>query len=209
VTAEAYREIGIKFSIDVLKRGYYPKGGGIVRTTIEPCPMPNSVELLNTHSIIPKIISVCSRLPKHVSERQALSALIVLEKNGLNCRNYAASLDTSISPGSSILVYSVSNFGPFIGGDSIGELGKRAESVGGDAAKRFLENIFTPSSIDPFLADMLVLPLALSKGKSRYRVARVTMHLQTNLQVASWITNCKYNIEYDSDTCTFIITIGN
>ena len=31
VVADAYRNIGIKFSIEVLKRGYYPKGGGIVQ----------------------------------------------------------------------------------------------------------------------------------------------------------------------------------
>lgn len=209
VAAEAYDDIGIKFSIEVLKRGYYPKGGGIVQATIDSCHISNAIELLKTRSVDPKIISVCGQLPKHVAERQAMSALLVLEKNGLSCRNYTSSLDVSLSPGSSILVYSVSDFGPYIGGDSIGEIGKRAESVGVDAAQRFLESIHAPSSVDPFLADMLVLPLSLSKGRSRYRVARVTTHLKTNLQVASQITNCKYKIEQDNDTNTYIVTIEN
>ena len=37
VVAASYRSIGVKFSADVIRRGYYPKGGGIVKTTIEPC----------------------------------------------------------------------------------------------------------------------------------------------------------------------------
>ena len=48
----------------------------------------------------------------------------------------ASSYETSISPGSSILVYSTSDFGPYIGGDSIGELRKPAEQVGAEASRK-------------------------------------------------------------------------
>ena len=47
VTMGAYRNIGIKTTIDVLKRGYYPKGGGIVTAEISPCQRPSTVDLLN------------------------------------------------------------------------------------------------------------------------------------------------------------------
>ncbi len=212
VVAEAYRNIGIKFSVNVQRRGYYPKGGAIVQADVGSCNVPSTVELLNSRSVEPKIISVCSQLPKHVAERQTASALLALEKNGINCRNYTASFETSDSPGSSILVYAVSDFGPFIGGDSIGQPGKRAEAVGTEAADRFLESSFAQASIDPFLSDMLVLPLALAKGKSKYRIARVTDHLRTNLKVASLITGCKYEIEQKNnggDLFYYIVTIEN
>lgn len=198
VVAEAYRAVGIKFAVDVLKRGYYPKGGGVVKAAIEPCrPSPSPSEFLNGRHVQPKITSVCSQLPKHVAERQISSALLALEKRGVSCRNYAASFETAASPGTSILVYSASDFGgPYIGGDSIGEIGKRAEQVGQEAAERFLESALAGAAVDPFLADMLVVPLSLAKGgTSRYRVARVTEHLKTNLQVASALTGCKYSIE--------------
>jgi len=194
VVAQAYRSIGIKFSIDVLKRGYYPKGGGIVKTEIEPCRAPAPVEVLNARSIEPRISSVCSQLPKHVAERQISSALATMEKKGIRCSNYTASLETAASAGSSVIVYSSSDFGPYVGGDCIGELGKRAETVGTEAAERFLETALAAVPIDPFLADMMVLPLALSKGRSKYRIVRATEHLLTNLQVASQIADCKYRI---------------
>ena len=195
IVAKSYLSMGPKFSVDVLKRGYYPKGGGVVQCTIKPCKTPGSIELLATEYLEPKIISVCSQLPIHVAKRQISSALIALEKKDIRCSNYTASIETSISPGSSILVYAASDFGLYVGGDSIGELGKRAEAVGTEAAMRFLDSTRAQATVDPFLADMLVLPLALSKGRSRYRVARVTQHLLTNLHVVSQIVGCKYSIE--------------
>jgi RNA 3'-terminal phosphate cyclase (ATP) len=206
VVADAYRSIGIKFSCDVIRRGYYPKGGGVVRTVIEPCKEPGTMELLSTREVASRITSVCGQLPRHVAERQISSALIALEKKGIRCSNYSASIETSASPGSSILVYSASDFGPYIGGDSIGELGKRAEAVGTEAADRFLESALAHVPVDPFLADMLVLPLALAKGRSRCRIARVTEHLRTNLQVASQMVGCRYSIEQQDKT--YIVTIN-
>jgi RNA 3'-terminal phosphate cyclase (ATP) len=194
VLAEAYRSIGLRFSLDVIKRGYYPKGGGRVRVDIDACRSPGTVELFDLRVAETRIASVCCQLPKHVAERQISSALIALEKKGISCNNYSASLETSISPGSSVIVYSASDFGPFIGGDSIGELGKRAEAVGAEAADKFLESALGHFPVDTFLSDMLVVPLALARGKSSYRVARVTSHLETNLRVASQIVGCKYQI---------------
>ncbi len=205
IVAEVYRSIGIKFSVDVPKRGYYPKGGGIVQSTIQPCKSPGTVELLAARDVEPRISSVCGKLPLHVAQRQVSSAMINLEKNGIRCNNYTASVATSISPGSSILIYSTSDFSLYVGGDSVGEIGKRAEAVGKEAAARFLESMLVSATVDPFLADMLILPLALSKGRSRYRTGRITQHLLTNLHVASEIIGCKYSIEQQGKTYVVMI----
>jgi RNA 3'-terminal phosphate cyclase (ATP) len=205
IVAKSFLSIGPKFSVDVLKRGYYPKGGGVVQCTVKPCKTPSTIELLATGYLEPKIISVCSQLPVHVAKRQISSALIALEKKDIRCSNYTASIETSISPGSSILVYSAADFGLYVGGDSIGELGKRAEAVGTEAAMRFLDSTLAQATVDPFLADMLVLPLALSKGRSRYRVARVTQHLLTNLHIVTEIIRCKYSIEQQEGS--YVVTI--
>jgi RNA 3'-terminal phosphate cyclase (ATP) len=69
-------------------------------------------------------IGVCSQLSKHVAERQISSVLLKLENNGVHCRSYSSSFETSLSPGSSVLVHCGSDFGPYIDGDSIGGMGK-------------------------------------------------------------------------------------
>jgi RNA 3'-terminal phosphate cyclase (ATP) len=80
IIMQAYRRICIKFSIEILKRGYYPKGGGQIRSEISPCKRPDTLDLLNIHNMEPKIVSVCNQLPIHVAERQISSALLKLEK---------------------------------------------------------------------------------------------------------------------------------
>ena len=78
--------------------------------------------------------------------------------------------------------------------------GKPAEEVGSEAAERFLETYRAKVPVDFFLADMLVIPLSLMEGKSRYRVGRVTEHLKTNLHIASQIVGCKYSIQSTENT---------
>jgi RNA 3'-terminal phosphate cyclase len=53
-----------------------------------------------------------------------------LEKNGIKCDKYKSSIENSASPGSSILVYSSSESGIYLGADSVGEKNIRAETVG-------------------------------------------------------------------------------
>jgi RNA 3'-terminal phosphate cyclase (ATP) len=52
---QAYHRIGIKFSIEILKRGYYPKGGGQIRSEISSCKRPETLDLLNIHNMEPKL----------------------------------------------------------------------------------------------------------------------------------------------------------
>jgi len=205
VVRPAYKILGINFDVNVLKRGYYPAGGGIVKASIEPCSKLNALDMVSAPTVEPKMISVCSSLPKHVAERQIASALSRLQKENVKCNSYSASLEQSHSPGSSILIYSTSDYGPFIGGDSIGERGKRAEEVGAEAADKFLDAYLSNAPIDPHLADMLVLPLSLAEGRSKFVVNKASQHLSTNLYIASKIVNCSYAISrYDSN---YIVTV--
>ena len=57
---------------------------------LSPCKAPNTLDVLNTHHYMePKIVSVCSQLPKDVAERQISSVLLKLENNGVHCRSYS------------------------------------------------------------------------------------------------------------------------
>ncbi len=205
VVRPAFSMIGINFDVDVQRRGYYPVGGGIVKAAIEPCVKSNTFDMIKAPKIEPMMVSICSSLPAHVAQRQIAAALAKLQKVGIVCKSYSASVEHSSSSGSSILVYSVSNFGPFIGGDAIGEKGKRAEDVGTEAADKFLVAYNSNAPIDEYLADMLVLPLCLTDGKSRFIVNKASQHLYTNLYVTSKIVECKYEVnKVDSN---YMVTI--
>ena len=92
----ALSSFGAKVSLEVLQRGYYPRGQGEVLLEVEPAKLKAShLESMacDTGQIIPNIqntvqgVSHCSNLPEHVAARQADSAAEALAAGGLFCSN--------------------------------------------------------------------------------------------------------------------------
>jgi RNA 3'-terminal phosphate cyclase (ATP) len=206
VMKEAFDKIGIHFDVDIIKRGFYPRGKGIVNMKIHKVKNLKSIDFCNFREINPHIISIAGMLPKHVNDRQISSALSNLEKNGIKCEKYKSSLENSASPGSSVLVYSISESGIHLGADSIGEKNLKAETIGFNVSKKFIEEFKFRACVDKYLADMLVLPLSFIKEKSRYKISTISKHLLTNLEIIKKINDMEYKIEKISES-EFIVTI--
>ncbi|MGN6559541.1 MAG: RNA 3'-terminal phosphate cyclase [Candidatus Nitrosocosmicus sp.] len=208
IVKEAYSKIGIFFDIDIIKRGFYPVGNGIVKVNIHKSNILKPVDFCNFKEFNPQIQSIVGNLPKHISDRQISSALSNLEKNGIRCDKYKSSIENSASPGSSILIHSVSDSGIYLGADAIGEKGVKAETIGYNASKKFIEEFKVHSCIDHQLADMLVLPLSFVKEKSRYKTSRISNHLLTNLEIIKKMNGMEYKIDKVSENQAFIVTIN-
>lgn len=210
VLRDALSRIGIVFDLDVKKRGYYPKGQGIVEVDIKKVSKDlHSIDCCNFKDTAPNIISTASNLPRHVPERQIEYAITTLEKKGIKHFKHKSGLENASSPGSSILIYSSSESGIYLGSDAIGEKGIKAETIGYNAATRFISNYESRVCIDQNLADMLALPLSFVKGTSRFTVSEITRHLVTNLDLIKLMVGIKYQIEKMTDN-KYIVTIkGN
>jgi RNA 3'-terminal phosphate cyclase (ATP) len=206
VMKDVYNKIGIFFNINVIKRGFYPNGKGIVNINIQKAKTLKPIDFCNFKEINPNILSIVGSLPKHITDRQISGALSNLEKNGIKCDKYKSSIENSASPGSSILVYSSSESGIYLGADSVGEKNIRAETVGYNASKRFIEDYKFQACIDSHLADMLILPLSFVKEKSRYKISSISQHLLTNLEIIKKINDMEYQIDKVFEN-EFIVTI--
>jgi RNA 3'-terminal phosphate cyclase (ATP) len=66
---------------------------------------------------------------------------------------------------------------------SLGARGKPAEQVANEAVEALEGFIASEAAIDEYLADQLLLPLALADGPSKLHTSRVTEHLTTNAAV--------------------------
>lgn len=209
VIREGYRRLGIGFTVEAGKRGYYPVGGGHVKATIGPCEKVRALELTVSPPPSPvSIMSRCGRLPRHVAERQATSAASFLELEGLALGRVVVAEEESDSPGSSILLWSEGD-ASILGADAIGAKGRSAESVGKDAARKFVEAASTRACVGAELADMLAPLLSLADGVSRVRIPSVTSHLTTSLHVASLFTSCSYDLRPDANSTILSVTPAN
>jgi RNA 3'-terminal phosphate cyclase (ATP) len=165
----ALGETGRGIRIDIMKRGYYPVGGGKVRVTAEPAP-PSP---LITGSMESSGIRSCSsNLPAHVAERQAASARsFLLEKTG---EEYPVTIQRSEGPGtgSSCTVWKGSQ-----GSCAIGKRGLPAEKVGMMAASGLVAGIERGGDVDLHLSDQLLLYLATAGGS--FTAYELTLHART------------------------------
>jgi RNA 3'-phosphate cyclase len=171
----ALGELGAKISLTLARWGWYPRGGGEVRLTINPVTRFSSRNWLTPR--IPadfQALSAASRLPYHVIQRQARRLQDRLGRILPVAEVEAASLD----PGSFVFLW-----GPGAGFSSLGARGKPAEKVADEAAEEFLSFQSRQSALDQHLADQIVLYLARAAGISVFTTAEITSHLITNLWV--------------------------
>lgn len=195
VVREAYRRIGIRFSVDAARRGYYPRGGGRVLAQIEPCSSLVPQDLLSRGELPGvNLLSRCGSLPRHVAERQLSAASGFIERSGLKVLRGDIYEERSDSPGSSILVH-FSGASVSLGSDGIGARGKLSEEVGRGAAERFVAEVGSGACLDSNLADMVIPLLSLARSPSRVRVREVTPHLRTGLEIARQFTSCGWSAE--------------
>jgi RNA 3'-terminal phosphate cyclase (ATP) len=204
VVLPVYKLIGLDVGVDVVRRGFYPKGGGVVKIQAKPATKLVAVDIVSKNIPKPSAISICAKLPRNVAARQMSSALNYLFESGVGWSDMKIDLEDAVSPGSSIVLYSVGADGPFVGADSIGEWGKPAEKVGKQVAHLFLNEYRSGAPIDMHLGDIIVMPLFLAEGESKFRVSSVTQHMLTDLHVASLFTDRQYAMARQKDGTTTV-----
>ncbi|NHN41985.1 RNA 3'-terminal phosphate cyclase [Halorubellus sp. JP-L1] len=189
------RRAGWRATVDVARRGFYPKGGGEATLHVEPAATERvrfdrrgrfegaSVEAVASADLA----------DADVADRLVDGALDALEDVGVAVDATAARSVRSPGTGASVLVrleyeHTVAGF------TALGEPGTPAEAVGADAATDALAfhqqgrtspgrgGPASPPVVDAHAADQLVLPLA--RGGGRVRPTAVTDHVETNCAVA-------------------------
>ncbi len=160
---------GAGVGVEVIRRGYYPVGGGIVRIAAEPAVPPRVVPGRAKGN---GIRSCSSNLPGHVAERQAASARAYLLKE--TGEDYPVSIRRSEGPGtgSSCTVWNGAK-----GSCSLGKRGLPAEKVGEAAASGLVAGLRAGGDVDSHLSDQLLLYLA--RGGGSYTAPELTLHART------------------------------
>jgi len=203
VTLPILKKIGYRAELETMRRGHYPKGGGLVKFSTGGASILHSLTDEGPSSIS-KIhgISHATALPRHVAERQAAAARKNLEEGKLP----SPSIDIEVVDdkrqlglGSGIVLSAESQKGNLLGSDALGERGRPAEEVGAVAGRILVEELESGAVLDRHMGDIIVPYLVLAEGISEVSVSRVTHHTQTNVKVAEWLTGVRVNLEGEID----------
>jgi RNA 3'-terminal phosphate cyclase (ATP) len=186
VLKETYARMGIFFTINVIKRGYFPKGGGIIELEVSPCEKVNPIILNKRKLKNVKLSCTFSKLPIELVNNQINDIERKLIENNFTVEKQVKE-EHGLDSGASLMISSIDN-NSIIGADSL--FNKKTGEFDLDL-KKFIQNKY---SVDENLADMVVLPASLANGITIFQVDNISKHLETNLFVASKITGCKYGI---------------
>jgi len=202
----AYGLLGVEFEAVVLRRGYYPRGGGRATVKVEPAMGVRAIGLQRGGaSARADLVSRCGGLPRHVAERQMEAMARVLSASGVELGLRFQSEEAADSPGSSVMA-SVTGGGRLLGADGLGAKGRRAEEVGEKAAGSLIASIRSGASVDSNLADMIAPWLSLASGESSFLAPQVSPHLRTALHIAKLFTGCDFSCVQDGSA--ILVTVS-
>ena len=173
----ALSRFGITFSLDLMAWGWYPRGQGEIVATIQPhrdilCPNLDAETIQTVTGL-----AAVTNLPSHIPQRMSQRASNLLRKAGLQPA-ITAVREHSVAPGAGIFLWV-----PLAGFSSLGRPGLAAEKVAEVAVADCLAFLENRSVVGPYLADQLLLPLALAHGRSSFTTSRLTSHTLTNAQL--------------------------
>jgi len=214
VTLPTLHLMGYELNLTVNRRGHYPKGGGNVSLSVNPPRRLRNITLTQRDQLTSiEGVSHCVKLPSHVAQRQADSAMRTLTETGysapkIKVESYVPDHDPHIGPGSGITLVANYTNGLVIGADALGERGKPAEQVGEEAARKLIEELNSQASLDRHMGDIVIPYMAVAEGRSEISVSQITMHTLTNIHVAEKILKVKFQIDGPVGQAGRIATTG-
>jgi RNA 3'-phosphate cyclase len=205
--------------INIIRRGFYPKGQGELDLMITPRFCVRRREKFDSfYSHLRKNISrmqlaiqpALNRIEGNsvasaklqgarVAERQAKGASDVLAEN------YPLKIKQeycrTASVGTVVTLWAVSRQGNvFMGADALGEKGRPAEDVGAAAAERLLNLLESGAAVDSHLADNLIPLMALCGGE--IKTDQITGHIRSNVYVCEKFLGVDFRIEEKQNLIT-------
>ena len=190
VLVPVYSMMGFEVEMEVVRRGFYPRGGGIVRAGLSPVEAVHPIELEGFEKVASASgIAYSSRLPAHIVSRMVRTVREVFQRahlvdNGIRTE----AIDyrdprCALSPGCGIVLTAAVLPKGILGAGSLGEVGKSAERVGEEAAEALLRLAEQRAPVDGHLGDQLIIYMALAKGSSTIRVSELTLHIESCIYV--------------------------
>lgn len=190
-------KMGFKADLEIKREGFFPKGGAIIKAVVNPIKEIKPLileERSKLKEINCEVISEKSLEKNSVASRIASAAKQVLGKTFTVPIKINTSYVESICPGVGILTYA--DYGNCrIAWDALGEKGKSSEAVGKEAATGLLKQTASDCTVDEYLADQLLIYLALCKEKSTIKFPVLSNHAKTNIWLIKQFLKADFNIK--------------
>ena len=178
------RRMGADITLQILRYGFYPRGGGQIRCEIRPARLLPLQ--LHERGALEQIYAdaYIAALPMNIAERElnTIGESLDVRREYLHLQG----LPNDMGPGNAVTITAeFANVTEVFTG--FGERGVLAESVAKRAASEAREYLDATAPVGEHLADQLLLPLALA-GSGSFVATKITDHLRSNAKVIANFT---------------------
>ena len=185
--------MGGRVSLHLVKRGYYPRGGGEVKVEVEPGARlrPLALETRGPLSEVRGIAHV-SNLPTHITARMARAALEALPPvPAPQIEQQQLAWPQAIGPGGAIVLWAHCGH-DVLGAATTAQRGVPAERLGDEVGRALCAEIESGATLDVHAADQLLVYAALAGGPSHFTVRTLSSHAST----AMWLIERFLPVEF-------------
>jgi RNA 3'-terminal phosphate cyclase (ATP) len=186
---------GFRGSCRLIKHGFYPAGGGKITFEVrprerQPQGIINVCKASEQFQIKSRIYT--ARLPGHIAQRQEK----LLEQSGLDIQDIKhIEVTDSDGPGNCAMIRICDDKRTTVF-TAFGMRGKPSQQVVSEVVSLAEDFLASGAAIDHFLADQLLIYMALSKAGC-YTTNKLSAHLLTNIEIIKKFLDVDFRIEED------------
>jgi len=209
------KHFGADVKCSLIRKGYFPKGGGLVKLTANPVGELKPVNLVNFGEVksIHITASVNGTLPVRVAQEMSdVAKDQLMEYFG---KKSAPRITTNIfkekefagsGNGSSLFILAETTTHCLLSSGGIGSRSNTPKEVGMKASQELLSSIQKKACLDVHHQDQVIIYMALANGTSLVRTGPLSLHTKTAIYIAELLTGAKFDVkESNTEPEVFII----
>lgn len=194
------RKLGPVVTPGKCRPGFYPAGGGCFRASIAGSQQLGSLELLDRGKLIQRRVrAIVANLPLHIAQRECK---LIARKTDWDAKCFSCEdVKGSLGAGNVVMIevefeHVTELFVAF------GEIGKKAERVANEARRAARDYLATDVPVGAYLADQLLLPMALAAHQGQpcaYRTGPLSQHTLTHIEVVRRFLEIEIKVEEEGE----------
>lgn len=197
--------MGPRVSARLVRPGFYPAGGGRIEVDIEPVPGLKRLDIVERGALRRvEAHALVAALPGEIAVRELAAAGKVLDWPEEARR--ITQLPDAFGPGNILLLEAEFDHVTEIA-SGFGQLGVPAQAVGEKAAKRMGGYLAAKAVAGPYLADQLLLPMALAGGGS-FTTVKPSRHALTGAALIPRFLDVAIRFEEQADGAHLVTVEG-
>jgi len=193
-------KMGVRAALTVVRRGYFPQGGGEVRLEVAPVARlqpfvveaPGSIGRIEIHAHV-------TRLARDIGQRMIRAATAGLPPVlPIDSHLDEFGMETAAGPGGAIALCARTST-TILGAARVAERGVPAERLGLAAADELARDLAAGATLDLHAADQMLVFLALASGASAFRASTLSAHARTTMWLLERIAGTRFTMRKTKD----------